>query len=484
MTADLVTRLAALTPEQRALLRERIPQVTGGQGHLTPGQLRLWETRRWVADRPVDVVCQVVRLTGAPADLDLLADRVLGFVQAHEALRTTFESDGDETGATGDGTGGGTVAGVRPVVHPQLPPRVVRTRCVGADEAHALARELAAEPFDLANGPLLRVGLAEGTAAGGAQAGGAADEAWLLVVVHNLVFDAWSFELLLDELARPADTGPAAAPAFSGFAREQLRWLESAAGRAAAAYWKSEVADAPPPLPTDRPRGSGTGRRGARVEFTLSRAVADGIAAAAKREAATAYTGWLAVAWAALAEYGGRDDVLLGTFTAGRDRPGTTDIVGYLLNVLPVRLRDAGDGSHAARTRAARTATRAGLAHASYPGELIAERRRVPGTHPLLDAVFVFDNLGEGGREIQGARAVTDDLDKGTARYDLTLALYPGPDGAQGWLEYDTELYDEPTVRRIAERFTALAGEAAEPGNAGNAGNAGKAGEATEGGHG
>ncbi|MFJ1749285.1 condensation domain-containing protein [Streptomyces sp. NPDC088116] len=473
MTADLVARLAALTPEQRALIRERIPRVPGGQGRLTPGQLRLWETRRWVADRPVDVVCQVVRLTGAPVDLDLLAERVLGFVQAHEALRTTFESDGDRTG---DGTG--AVAGVRPVVHAQLPPRVVRTRCAGADEAHALARELAAEPFDLANGPLLRVGLAEGTAAGGAPEGGAAGEAWLLVVVHNLVFDAWSFELLLDELARPADTGPVAAPAFGGFAHEQRRWLESDAGRAAAAYWTSEVAEAPPPLPTDRPRGSGTGRRGARVEFTLSRAVADGIAAAAQREAATAYTGWLAVAWAALAEYGGRDDVLLGTFTAGRDRPGTTDVVGYLLNVLPVRLRDAGDGSHAARTRAARTVTRAGLAHASYPGELIAGRRRVPGTHPLLDAVFVFDNLGEGGREIQGARAHTDDLDKGTARYDLTLAVYPGPDGAQGWLEYDTDLYDEATVRRIAERFTALAGKAAE------AGTTAEAGKAVEGGQG
>lgn len=69
----------------------------------------------------------------------------------------------------------------------------------------------------------------------------------------------------------------------------------------------------------------------------------------------------------------------------------------------------------------------------------------------------------------------TADLDKGTARYDLTLAVYPGPDGARGWLEYDTELYEESTARRIVERFTALAEEAAdsaaraEPGNGGPA---------------
>lgn len=485
MTADLVTRLAALTPEQRALLRERIPQVTGGQGHLTPGQLRLWETRRWVADRPVDVVCQVVRLTGAPADLDLLADRVLGFVQAHEALRTTFESDGDETGATGDGTGGGTVAGVRPVVHPQLPPRVVRTRCVGADEAHALARELAAEPFDLANGPLLRVGLAEGTAAGGAQAGGAADEAWLLVVVHNLVFDAWSFELLLDELARPADTElrPPRPPSAASRANNCAGWRVRRAGRPP----RTGNPRSPTPLrhcpPTGRAAPVPDGGAPGWSSHCPARSPTGSPPRPSARRPPRTPDGWPSP--------GPRSPSTEAATTccSARSRragTGPAPPISSAISSMCCRCGCAtcGDGSHAARTRAARTATRAGLAHASYPGELIAERRRVPGTHPLLDAVFVFDNLGEGGREIQGARAVTDDLDKGTARYDLTLALYPGPDGAQGWLEYDTELYDEPTVRRIAERFTALAGEAAEPGNAGNAGNAGKAGEATEGGHG
>ncbi|OKI01913.1 hypothetical protein A6A06_12325 [Streptomyces sp. CB02923] len=439
--ADLVARLAGLTPDQRARLRGRLPQALKQQRRLTPGQHRLWLTQQRLPGRPVDVVCQAVHLTGAPVDLGLLAERVRGFAARHEALRTTFEDGG---------------AGIRPVVHEELPPRLARTRCTGADEAHRMAGELAAEPFDLAAGPLLRVTLAEGPAP---------DEAWLLVVVHNLVFDAWSFELLLDELARPADAAPASAPAFSDYARGLRQWLGSPAGQEAAAYWAGEVADAPPPLPTDRPRtADGTSRRGGRVDFTVSRAVTEGITAAAQREAATAYTGWLAVAWAALDGFGGRPDVLLGTFTAGRDRPGTAEVAGYLLNVLPVRLRDAGDGTHAARTRAARTATRAGLRHAAYPGELIAAEVspvRVPGADSLLDAVFVFDNLGEGGREIQGAHAATADLDKGTARYDLTLAVYPGPDGTEGWFEYDRELYDEATVSRLAERFTALATAAA-----------------------
>ncbi|MEU8827798.1 condensation domain-containing protein [Streptomyces sp. NPDC048636] len=430
--AELAARLAALTPEQRARLRDRVRQERRPRV-LTPGQRRLWETHRATGGRPVDVVCQAVRLTGARVGLDALAERIGGFVRRHEALRTTFEE---------------TDGGVRPVVHEELPPRLLHTSCPDAEAAYALARKLAHEPFDLAAGPLLRVALAEGASG---------DEAWLLVVVHNLVFDAWSFEMLLDELGRaPGDPEPEAVP-FSRFAEEQTAWVASEAGRAAAAYWAAEVSDPPAPLPTDRPRDGATGRDGGRVAFALSAAVAKGIAAAAQREAATAYAGWLAVAWAAFEEFGGSSDVLLGTFTAGRDRPGAEAAVGYLLNVLPVRLRDLGDGGPAARIRAARAVSRAGLRHAAYPGELIDAPRRVPGTHPLLDAVFVFDNLGESARTVRGAEVSTADLDKGVARYDLTLAVYPGPDGVSGWLEYDTALYDEATARGLAERFTAAA---------------------------
>ncbi|QKV91487.1 hypothetical protein HUT19_06765 [Streptomyces sp. NA02950] len=432
--AELAARLAALTPEQRARLRDRVRQERRPrQRVLTPGQRRLWEAHHTTGGRPVDVVCQAVRLTGARVDLDLLAERIEGFVRRHEALRTTFEETAD---------------GVRPVVHAELPPRLLRTSCPDAEEAYALARELAHEAFDLAAGPLLRVVLAEGPSG---------DEAWLLVVVHNLVFDAWSFELLLDELGRAPGTAEPEAVPFSRFAEEQAAWSASEAGRAAAAYWAAEVADPPAPLPTDRPRGGATRRDGGRVEFSLPAAVAKGITAAAQQEAATAYAGWLAVAWAAFEEFGGSSDVLLGTFTAGRDRPGAEATVGYLLNVLPVRLRDPGDGGPAARIRAARAVSRAGLRHAVCPGELIDAPRRVPGTHPLLDAVFVFDNLGEGTRTVQGAEVTTADLDKGVARYDLTLAVHPGADGVSGWLEYDTGLYDEATARGLAERFVAAA---------------------------
>jgi hypothetical protein len=435
--AELAARLSALTPEQLGLLRARLrEQAPRAQVRLTPGQERLWRAHHTAAGRPVDVVCQAVRLTGTPVDLDLLADRVQGFVRAHDALRTTFREH--------DGV-------VRPVVHEDLPPRLVRSRCpAGPEQAHALAREMAHEPFDLAEGPLLRVALAEGAAA---------EEAWLLVVVHNLVFDAWSFELLLDELARdPAVPAPATRP-FGRFALDQAESASGPQGRAAARFWADELADAPPPPATDRPRGQAPPGTGGRVDLTLPGAVARGITDAARGSAATAYAGWAAVAWATLAEFSGRPDVLLGTLTANRDGPNAQQTVGYLLNVLPLRLRDPGDGTWAARIRATHAASKRGLRHASYPGELITTERRLPGLHPLFDVAFVFDSPAV-ARTAHGAVVATYDVDKGVARYGLTIVVHPAPEGASGWIEYDTALYDRSTVARLAERFTALAAQA------------------------
>ncbi len=78
--------------------------------------------------------------------------------------------------------------------------------------------------------------------------------------------------------------------------------------------------------------------------------------------------------------------------------------------------------------------------------------------------MFVFDDLAGPERTVAGVPATTLDVDKGVARYDLTVAVYPGADGATGWLEYDTARYDRDTVVRLAGRFTAIADAAAAEG--------------------
>ncbi|MDN5929530.1 MAG: condensation domain-containing protein [Pseudonocardia sp.] len=422
--AALAARLAKLDPASRRRLRERLAQLRPAphQLALTPGQHRLWGSAG-------HVVCQAVRLRGR-VDPAALEARLASFVQRHEALRTTFYSDG---------------ATVRPVVRSALPPRVVRLRCSGLSEAEAVARALSDEPFDLGTGPLLRVGLAEDASA---------DETWLLLAVPNLVFDAWSFELLLDWLALPADPDDAPARPFSAFAADQVLWVDSAEGQAAAAYWTGVVADPPPPVAADR-SDVATDRTGRRIAFTLPGARATAVAAAARAEGATPFAGWLALFGAVLADFTGTPDVLVGTFTANRDRPGAAEIVGYLLNVLPLRLRNPVQADLQAWLRVARDQTRGALRHAAYPGELIEGL--------ALQAVFVFENLTPNPRRIQGALVEPVDVDRGAVRYDLTLSVQPGPGEVVCWLDYDQTRYAEATIRCLAERFATRADEVTAP---------------------
>ncbi|MEV4640388.1 condensation domain-containing protein [Actinoplanes sp. NPDC049548] len=426
---DLSSRLAALTPEQR----ERLRRLAGAardaapvtDAPLTPGQRRLWDTQLAYPGLPVDVVCQAVRLDG-PVDLDRLAAGLAAFTARHPVLRTTF--------AVVDGE-------PRQTVHTGLTADIRRASCPGGDEqAYAMARELAREPFDLARGPLLRAVLAEA----------GPDRSWLLLAVHNLVFDAWSFELLLDQLAEPPTGDPP--PGFVTVARRRDAWVAGPAGREAAAHWAAVAADPPPPVFPVGPERTGIGRR---REFTLPADVGTALTAVARAEGCTPFAAWCAVLWSLLSEWSGNPDVLFGTFTANRGEAGTDEVAGYLLNVVPVRLRDPGSGSFRDRVRGAAGPVRDVQRHGAYPAELIGL--------PPFEVAFVFENLGDAGRTIQGARVTTADVDKGTARYDVTVSVFASAQEGRlhGWIEYDTGRLDDATADRLATRFAELAVAAA-----------------------
>lgn len=456
--AAVVTRISRLSPDQRTLLErqlraaaaEPVPQRSAHLDEpfpLTPAQRRVWDTQIQVADTPVDIVCQAMRIDG-PIDAQRLRQALIDTCRVHEALRTTFTSaDGEVTQR------------VRESVDPDV--RLHADADVLSDaEAHRLAAELAWEPFDLEHGPLLRAVVA-----------GRDEQHWLLLAVHNLVFDAWSFEVLLDGIAEAYESGTAPSHAADAlrpadFEDWQRRWTASHAGRRAEAYWSELLADPAPPLRTDQPRTQERTGRGRRHAFALPENVAPSLTAFARTQSATPFQAWCTVLGDVLAELSGGPDVVFGTFQANRTAAGTDRLVGYLLNVLPVRWRVAGDATPAERLRACRTALLEAQRHAAYPIELLAagKGRGVAGAHPMFDVVFVFENLSRPSRALGAAQVVPSDVDKGTARYDLTVAVYDEPGGAHAWIEYDTALFEQDTIQRFADRFVALATAVATPG--------------------
>ena len=176
-------------------------------------------------------------------------------VARHEVLRTTFRS----------------VQGVPQAVLVAPQPFELPFERVGteADVAAAAARE-AAVPFDIGVGPLLRARLL-----------GLGEQRHVLVLtMHHIVTDGWSFRVLLRDLGLvyQALEGGKAAPLaelpiqYSDYAQWQREQLRGASFDTHLEYWRKNLADASPlELDTDRPRPKTPTFRGARTHFELGR---------------------------------------------------------------------------------------------------------------------------------------------------------------------------------------------------------------------
>ncbi|MCQ4122368.1 condensation domain-containing protein [Rhodococcus tibetensis] len=430
-------RLRALTPAQRSRLealvavRRDVTRLTPGRVPvdrplpLTAGQERLWTVQQQFPGKPIDVVSQTVHLPDTEP-LEALK-RLEDFCTRHEAFRLRFER---------------TPQGVRQVVNGQ--PRValsVGEPVSSEAEAASAVIVLAAATTDLDDGPLLRAQVSPGPDG----------SSWCLVAVHNIVFDAWSFQLLREAL--DGQNTPESAT-FPDFADWQRAWIDHENGTHAAERWREIVQSPPMPLPCDAGRSQEATRDGARLVVDIPQVTTDCMTSLAQRASCSVFSVWATAVHAVAARYGGTDDVLIGIFTSNREQPASQGTVGYLLNVVPLRLQLGGTVRE--RVQGAWAAIRSAQRFGAYPGEIVAERwtRGIAHAHPLFDWVLVHEEMAA-ATSAGWSHQVVADIPRATARYDLTITVDSGPNGAQLWLEYDTSRYHAETIADLGGRLAA-----------------------------
>ena len=271
--------------------------------------------------------------------------------------------------------------------------------------------EEAGAPFDLARGPLIRGRLV--------RIGD--DDHVLLITMHHIVSDGWSMGVLTRELGalygafragRP-DPLPPLAVQYADYAAWQRRWVEGEVLREQAEYWQETLAGAPGllELPTDHARPARQDFTGATVGLVLDEALSAALKELSRRHGTTLFMTLLA-GWAAvLSRLSGQDEVVVGTPTANRGREEIEGLIGFFVNMLPVRVdavrradgggaAGAGEGARAGRAASPGHPLRAGGgarppgaqhgARAALPGDVhLAERprrrRRAPRPRPRAD---------------------------------------------------------------------------------------------------
>lgn len=252
-------------------------------------------------------------------------------VRRHEALRTTLcEVDGEPFQR----------------IHEWLAPafsihQLSRGDGAVGDEvaAHPIAVEDCRTPFDLGQGPLLRVRLHQSEGRGSA----------LTFCAHHAVVDAWSISLLMDELLHAYDAlSSGRNPTFGPVVQySQANWMQEEAhrsGRAARTEARAAMLRPLPdgvhlPHPIDPSQHSGAGAVRRRSTPGVNRLISE----FARNAGTTPFVVTLALLNALLARYGNTGDVIVGTPVFGRDQPGMESAIGCFVNIIPVRTNLGGD---------------------------------------------------------------------------------------------------------------------------------------------
>jgi alpha-ketoglutarate-dependent taurine dioxygenase len=298
------------------------------------------------------------------------------------------------------------------------------------------------------------------------------EEHVLLVTLHHIAADAWSMSLFANEVAvfyqakvrQAADIADALPPLpvqYADFAHWQRRWLQGPVLDAHVTYWKHRLGVNPPVLrlPTDRPRPAVQTFQGAHHLFTVSTECADRLRALSRKEGVTLFMTLLAAFNVLLFRTTGQMDILIGTDVANRNREETEHLIGFFVNLLPLRSDLSGNPTFLELLGQVRRTALEAYAHQDLPFEKIVEAlklKRDLGGNPLVQTLLVLQNVPPPSMELPGLDVAALEFESEVARFDLGLFMEDAEDGLTGLWKYSTDLFEASTIAGLSERFVTL----------------------------
>ncbi|AUX22495.1 peptide synthetase [Sorangium cellulosum] len=459
-----VAALAALGREGggAAPRRERaIPRgARTGPAPLSFAQERLWFLHRLAPEsRAYNCLCPF-RLTGE-IHVPALDRSLRELVRRHEILRTVYtEIEGRPAQIVAEDAAFWL--------------EVADLQHLSEDEREVAARQLldaeARRLFDLTRGPVFRAGLLRL---------GPRDHLFFLHI-HHIAVDGWSLEVAYRELAALYEAFCQGAPSplpdaplqYADFAAWQRALLTDEALSELLAGWKQRLLDAPPllELPGDHARPKIQSFRGATIPFQLDPELARAVRDLGARRDMTVNMVLLAAFAALLHRVTGREDLVIGLPSAGRDHPEIEQAIGFFVNVIPIRIDASGAPSFEELLRRVRAACLDAYAHDGLPFERLVKElqpERDPSYSPVVQVVFAPQPPAERELHLPGVEARAVDTDTRKTIFDVSLYAWESAGGVAGMLEYGTDLFERPTMERtLGHLVTLLAAATSAPARA------------------
>jgi amino acid adenylation domain-containing protein len=465
--AEIVSFLKAANRTYSFTFTPIVPMGRDGNQPLSFAQQRLWFLDQLVPNNPFYNVPAALRLTGS-LNFSALQQTFNEIVRRHEALRTSLAV-----------VSGQPVQRIAAAFH--LPINVVDLRKLPKEsrqtEANRLTAEEAQRSFNLSNDLLLRVTLLQLDDA----------EYLLMLNMHHIVSDGWSIGVLIQELGALytafASEKPSPLPALSiqyaDFAKWQREWLQGEVLETQLAYWRQQLNGISMlNLPADRPRPAIQSYRGKRQFLQLPKQLSEALETLTQREGVTLFMTMLAAFKTLLYHYAQQEDIVVGSPIANRNRSEIEALIGFFVNSLVLRTDLSGNPTFRELLNRVKEVALGAYAHQDLPFEKLVEELhpdRALNQNPLFQVAFALQNAPGNQLELPELTLSPQQLDVGTARFDLEFHLWERSPNSSGsnqspsnklWVDsslgisgmviYSADLFDEATITRLIGHFQTL----------------------------
>jgi alpha-ketoglutarate-dependent taurine dioxygenase len=467
LTPELRDRVAASKSELIEFLRQAdcnaasertIKRVTGNQPlPLSFQQQQLWFIDRFEEGTAAYNLSGAVTLSGK-LQVEVLEKSVAAIVHRHEVLRTRFLVVKNAP---------------MPDILPQVPLPLQQIDLQGLspekqqEEIQHFARKEASTPFNLSDAPLMRLSLLQ-----------LSESAYvLLVTLHHIITDGWSLGIFVSELSTlytafasgESYSLPELPVGYGDYAHWQRQWLNSADAEVQLNYWQQQLAGLATPLdlPFDRPRPAVQSLQGEAHSFSLSPRVTRSLQQLAQEQKTTLFALLFAAYQTLLYRWSGQQDLLVGSDFAGRNRREIEPLIGFFVNVLPLRSQVSGTMSFRELLDQVSETARKACDYQDCPLGKIVEVLRLPRNlsyNPLVQVLFVLQNAPLPKLELPDLTLETLEIENQTAKFDLALFIEEKDGNLMGKWNYSTDLFDHNTIKTLTGYYqTLLASIVAQP---------------------
>ena len=405
-------------------------------------QERVWFMEMLVPEAGVYNMPVRLRLQGA-LDAEALRRAFETVVARHEALRTRYRSSDAEPTQW--------FAEPGPFPMPVLE--------VDEDAAEAWLEKEAWAPFDLEDGPVIRASLLRI----------APEDHVFALNMHHSVSDGWSLGVIFREVealyaayarGETIDLPPLPVQ-YADFGVWQRGWLRGERLTSQIEHWKRALDGAPAAieLPSDRPRPPRRTYQGSVATFALDAELTRRVREVAAAEGATLYMALLAAWQALLGRWAGLDDVVVGSPLAGRTHQATEGMVGFFVNLLPMRADLSGDPTFRALLAQVRQTTLAAYGNQDVPFDRLVEELKVERSlshGPVFQVSFALQNALTSAISLSGVESWFLEIEPRAAKIDLSLDVEEQGDELVGTLEYATDIFEAETTERLLAAYRRL----------------------------